>query len=735
MKYGGGGYIDMAKKKKKDENDYTITSYNGVVLHILYSSVNFCIAIFRDFKTKNKLKIVCEYNISVGDEMTIYGKWVENTKWGWQFETKTMMVDMDLDKNGLIKFLTKNKDITKVGIATATKIVEKYGDDFENVITNTPEKLTQDLKIKPETVQNLKKVWNTQKEFNSAIVNLSAYPLTQNQIKSLIKAYGNNAIKIIKDNPYTLIDSIKGYGFITADEIAILDGMDRKSDKRLHAAIDHVCNRVIQQSGGHCWINNDDLINQLYKLLAIPREYIIDFVNSKINLEKIKIYEFEGEYRYTSMNLYEYEKFIIDYIKQNSVEIGEFQYKSQLEKFDLDNLNENQKNAVMNSFKYNFSVITGKAGTGKTYVISKIIECFHSIGFNIACVAPTGKAARRMENMTDFPASTIHRFLNYTEEGFRYNYNNKIEEYDLIIVDEFSMVDLYLGYSLLSALGENVRIILVGDHNQLPPIGAGNIFYDILHNRDKLQCKISELTDIMRQAGNLKKNSVGVLDGKISYALEDDWRIAVDDAFEDPINIRKVILQKMAYSLQKIEYDIENIQIIVPMRVRDCGADILNKELQQIIQKTKYGNDSVKITNGPPKLHIHDRVIQNVNDYSIDVMNGTIGNVTNIDSENIITIKFEDGSTVVYAKDDERLKNISLGYALTIHKTQGSEFPCVIVALHSSQYFMLNRNLLYTAITRAKEKVIIIADQKAINYALSKNNYNDRRTNFEYILK
>jgi exodeoxyribonuclease V alpha subunit len=722
--------------------DKTLNEYSGEIINKIYVSPknDYSVIIFKEKKTGETIKATCQYVADEETDITIYGEWEETEKWGRQFKSTSMKMDMQLSKNGLVKFLTKNTEIKGIGNKKAEKIVEMFGDNFDEIISNSPEIISENLNIDIETINNLAEVWKNQKTANQIATNLSEFPLSQKHIMELVRLYGYNAVKIVKDNPYFLIKILKSFGFKRADEIAMQTGVDPNSVTRKQACLEYILYEV--ENSGSCWIDIDFLINKMNKELTnVSWDNIQIFLQKEYDRTKVVIFAdpYSGIIRVSSKKIYDEEKFIIDYIINNSESNEEmFDYANGITDEDLEKLNDDQKNAVLNSFKYNFSVITGKAGTGKTYVISKIVELCRRMGLVVACAAPTGKAARRMEEMTDYPASTIHRMLKYNGEHFEYCQDNQLMDYDVIVIDEFSMVSIDLGYNLLAALPINTKVIIVGDHNQLTAIGAGNIFNDILEynkiNEHKIDFKVSELSMVVRQAGNLKKNSVEILDGKISYERSDDWIASFTDKFEDENCLSDFIVELMTDTEKYTGgYKLDDVQLIVPMKKETnlISTYNLNKILQQSIQKKKY-NNKIDIIKVHDKLYLHDKVIQMANDYQLEIMNGTIGKVSYISDTGEITINFEGGIVIEYQKNDEKLQNISLAYAMTTHKTQGSEYPCVVVVLHKSHYNMLNRNLLYTAVTRAKEKVIIIGDRQSIAIALSRNDTSDKQTNFMY---
>jgi len=719
--------------------DDSLTEYTGYISKIIFQSPkgDYMVAIFNPKDYDETMKITCQYVTNTESDITIFGEWEESEKWGKQFNSTKFAMDLDLSKNGLLKFLIKSSNIVGIGEAKAKKIVNNYGDNFEKFMETETYILSQELSINEDIIDNLKHVWITHKSTNQIAVNLSEFPLSQNHIMELVRLYGPAAIEKIRENPYFLITVLPSFGFKRADEIAMQNGIDPNSSIRKQACLDYLL--MSTENSGNCWIDYDFLIDKMKKELSdVSYESIRYFLDDQYDTDTVKKFEDDGIIKLSSVNIFDKEKYIINYIIENSDYVEEFDYfKGGVSAEDLESLNEDQKKAVTNSMNYTFSVITGKAGTGKTFVISKIVEIFRRIGMEVACAAPTGKAARRMEEVTCYPASTIHRLLKSNGEFFEYNETNKMEDYDVIIIDEFSMVSIPLGYHLFAALPKNTKVIIVGDHNQLTAIGAGNIFNDILEynkkSNEKVKFRVSELSKVVRQAGDLKKNSVAILDGQISHVNTDDWRTSFTDQFEDDYKLSSFVVDLMINSDKYTGYPLKDVQLIIPMKKEtlELSTFKMNKLLQKAIQYKKYGN-LIEITKYQDILYKHDKVMQIKNDYEIEVMNGTIGNVSYISSDGNITIDFEGGVSITYSKGDVRLNNVVLAYAMTTHKTQGSEYPCVVFVMHNSHYNMLNRNLLYTAVTRAKEKVMIFGDRRSIAIALSRDDTSDKKTNFDY---
>ncbi|HOC92722.1 MAG TPA: AAA family ATPase [bacterium] len=393
-------------------------------------------------------------------------------------------------------------------------------------------------------------------------------------------------------------------------------------------------------------------------------------------------------------------------------------------------LNPGQKKAVRTAIENATSLVSGGAGTGKTYTVSCIVDIYLDADMTVVLAAPTGKAAKRMEQATGMSASTIHRLLGYDGNVFQRGPDNPIDV-DVIILDEVSMLDVPLCWHLFQAIDfSRTNLVLVGDHNQLPPVGPGNILRDLIQRK---LVPTTILSEVVRQAGILKENSIAILSGRVPPNVEGtstrkEWYVI--DKFKEPGEILKFILYLYENVLhEKLGFDlVRDIQLLAPMKKGVLGVDNLNIELQRLLQNKCFGYDVVPVRpNRRPKLHPNDKVIQNRNNYILDVMNGAVGYIKRYDSDNgVYHIEFDDG---VRQFDNEAMKNISLAYSSTVHKMQGSECECVIAVVHKSQSFMHHRNLFYTAVTRAKKTAIIIGDRWGIK-TCAERAFSDKRKTF-----
>jgi len=549
---------------------------------------------------------------------------------------------------------------------------------------------------------------------------------------SLIEKYRNNAARVIEENPYRLIEDVPGYGFKKADLIARKAGTPKSSPHRIRSAILYVLESALDD--GDCLVEYRDLIGRANKILILDtldsREMIEERLEDLLKeADHIICHAHENQFFVALKSIYEMERFIAARFRENVRSNTKLVVDAALACIP-DSLNAGQKDAVRNAIQNAVCMISGGAGTGKTYTTSCIVDFYRDAELSVILAAPTGKAAKRLEQATGMEASTIHRLLGYDGVSFQRGVDNPIDA-DVLILDEVSMLDVPLCWHLFQAIDfERTNLVLVGDHNQLPPVGPGNILRDLIQ-RNIIPATI--LTEVVRQAGILKENSIAILSGSVPQnaegsATRKEWYVV--DKFSEPGDVLKFILYLYDNVLsEKLGFDlVRDVQLLAPMKKSVLGVDNLNVELQRLIQKKCSGfNVEPNRPGRRPKLCVNDKVIQNRNNYDLDVMNGSVGYVRRIDTANgTYHIEFDNGVTT-FEPDD--MKHISLAFASTVHKMQGSECECVIAVIHKSQSFMHHRNLFYTAVTRAKKTAVIVGDRWGIRNCAERA-YSDRRRTF-----
>jgi exodeoxyribonuclease V alpha subunit len=627
--------------------------------------------------------------------------------------------------------------------------LEGLGDNAADVLSNDPKKIAEVAKIKLDVAKKIQKEWNEMKDKNLAYTELMKFSLSLGQAQKIYAALGDKSIQVVQSNPYAIIDLVDRVGFLTIDKIAVANGIKKDSTYRIKACIDYALKQ--EEGDGNSCTTMSRMNVVVQKLLCcesieltkkvdrIMTEMIEDFRLMQIKIGSPEKLGFKNII--ANQNTYHMEKNIFDlleeHVQENSIDNYHLERAEKRIRHIAPTLNSNQlKAATLASISS--CVITGGAGTGKTFTIQSIIEGNPNKHFSLC--APTGKAARRMEqslqgeHASQFEPKTIHRLLEYNPEtqSFQYDKWNKLET-DFLIVDEFSMVDVYLAYCLLSAVDPTkTKIIMVGDHNQLPSIGCGNVLRDVI-DHDLLP--VEKLETVMRQGGVLKDNCNRILDGKVEDTKKDDetmWVVSRKEKDSETL-IRSIMKMYVNKRFEENGFDeFSDVQIISPQRKGALGTVELNKKLQQYFQKKNGTPVDLQPEGKKYKIYKGDKVIQTKNDYKIDIMNGTLGIVKKVEYGNPMNkedgatryenanhryyeIEFETGQTKRIKTTGEKSQNIDLAYALTIHKVQGSEFPCVIVVCHKLHNFMHHRGLLYTAATRAKKSLVILGDRWGVS--------------------
>jgi len=707
----------------------------GQITKLYYASEDFCAGVL-ETDTGQNIKFSIKFPVSLDERCKLKGSFKRHEKYGWQFEATGYELDIPVDKEGLIRFLSESDSFKGIGRKRAEEIVnicdcsnhDSLGNNFEELLIKEPERLLKIKGITPKIVKILRKEWMETRDVNTAITVLAGYDLTMNQISKVIKKYGSAAVHVVKENPYSLTDTIDGFGFRRADEIALKAGMKRDSKVRIEAGLIHIVKGELID--GHTWIEERELLAEAETVLQLPQldadDIIHAHLDSLIHFKKLKCFSYHGTGVIALPHYFEMETKLFDLLnsKHKSID-GEL-----LLQVKNSTLNQGQRDAFIGAMENSQYLITGPAGAGKTYLVNQLVDEFQKDDLSVTLCAPTGKAARRMEEMCDMPASTIHRLLGYDGIGFIHHGGNKLVT-DVIIIDEVSMIDVWLFYHLMDAIDlENTKIIFAGDHNQLPPVGPGNVLRDMLQQN---LVPHTILTEVVRQAGTLKKNSLQILDGvvhglKKTDSKSHDWKIISRyDNHDDLINGLYMLFRDVL----PCEYDdlIRDVQVLSPMKKTEIGVFNLNRILQNLLQERVYGRN---IAPGPkgsfPKLYPGDKVIQTKNDYKLGVMNGHMGIVKEADYyHKKFVIEFENNGALEI--EQKKLKNISLAYCLTVHKVQGSEFPGVVSIVHSSHYIMLHQNLFYTSVSRAKKQSYILGDIRGIR-AAAKNKQVDKRRTF-----
>jgi exodeoxyribonuclease V alpha subunit len=675
-------------------------------------------------------------NICIGELLEAEGAWIQDKKYGLQFKADQLKTIPPSTIEGIEKYLGSGM-IKGIGPHFAKKLIKAFAAQVFDVIENHPNKLKKVAGIGEKRQQMILKSWQEQKNVRQIMVFLHGHGLGTMRAVRIYKTYGENAINIITENPYRLVQDIHGIGFKTADALAIKLGIAKDSIIRASAGIRYTLLEFSNR--GHCAAYVTELITKATELLEIPEEIIIRALNKEketanIITENI-VKDCETKEIAFLAPLYHAEVSVAKNIKRINFGLppwGKIESEKAIqwvfEKTGLE-LSPSQKKAVFTVLNSKVAIITGGPGVGKTTIINTILKIARAKKLRVSLCAPTGRASKRLSEATGFDAKTIHRMLGFTPDAASFTRNQKNPlATDFVIIDEASMIDITLINSLLKAIPTHAALLIVGDIDQLPSIGPGALLQDLIQS-DTIPTVT--LTEIFRQARDSKiiVNAHRINQGQFPLCENnDDGKFSSDFIFLEastPEEIQNKLIHMVTKVLpQKFNLNpLTEIQVLTPMHRGTLGSQNLNSTLQQ----TLNGKEQNKITRFGWTFSVNDKIIQNVNNYDKDVFNGDIGTIKIIDSEeNTLHASF-DGRIIEY--DFSELDEIALAYAISIHKSQGSEYPAIVIPIATQHYMMLARNLIYTAITRGKKLVVLVGQTKALAMAIKNAATKQRLTN------
>lgn len=686
--------------------------------------------------------------INEGEWVELDGRFVLNQKYGEQFAVTSVKLSPPNTLDGIIRYLSSGL-IPGVGPVTAMNIVNKFGEATLDIIHYNPERLAECKNVSKKKAEEIAKAYAEVHQMQNAVMIMQSYHISTNLAIKIYNQYGEGTEDILKNNPYKMVEDIDGVGFFTADKIALSMGVPPDSDFRVRAGVLHVL-KENSDKNGNTYMLIPALKEGVYSLLSIPElDTRIDSIINKLTLDNyIKKLNINDADVVALTQYYKIEKVLADSLlllnadtEGTSIDVsGDISLYEQVNHISM---HEHQKMAVNLAINNGVTVITGGPGTGKTTIIKCILQIFRNLGKKVKLMAPTGRAAKRLSESTGEDASTIHRALEMTggdESRFLFNSTQKLN-YDVIIVDEVSMVDSQLMYFLVRSIKRGSRLILVGDKDQLQSVGAGNVLGDILASGCfATMC----LTQIYRQSEDslIIVNAHDINQGKMP-TLNNQSKDFFFDKKETPEDTLNSIINMCTTRIPNyLNIDSSKVQVLAPMKSGVVGIDNINRCLQE-----KINPPSLKKFELEADKYIYrtgDRIMQITNNYervwtkdgvqSAGVFNGDIGNIIDIDmSTNEVVVEFEDGRVSRYLKAD--LDELTLSYAITIHKSQGSEFDVVIIPVVSGPPMLLTRNLLYTAVTRAKKMVVLIGTKQCIARMVHNNYTKIRYTMLKYFLE
>lgn len=750
------------------------TKITGIVEHTHYCGPKFTAGRLRTNQPvehangSGLISFAVRQQVEAGSNVTLHGEWIKHKKYGWQFEASAVEHTLQFDVDGLAHWLSKHKDIKGIGPAKARKLAEHYGDTFGEAITNRPREVAAIAGISQEQTDGLRAVWIANQEYVELITWLGAYGLSIHEIDTLRVKWGHNTAGILKNDPYQMIGALERFGFKRADNVCLKMGKKKADGSRIQQGIIWCVKQAMDD--GSTMIEKRELVRTANKLLEIDDIQSVELIRYELGnliaaqrLDEIIVPGTDERLRVDWILLPKMrlkEEFIFDALcgaaeadKNPHFSADEDSAHQEIDEeisMIAPTLNEQQRRAVINAIEHPISLLSGGAGTGKTYTINAIRLFYEQNDKVVLLLAPTGKAARRLEESTGHEAATIHRGLDYGYVPgmgmvFRKNERDPLDA-DLVVIDEFSMVDTDLAYALFRAIDlTTTAVVICGDHNQLPPVGPGDLLR-ILINSSLLPHVV--LTEVVRQAGLLKKNCTQLLHGIVEYKAKEEgegvnanvpWQVinnmrSAEEAAEFVVSAFRGMIQRNP-NLNVVT----DVQLLIPQRKGPLGCADMNGRLQAMIQRERYGveveqiDDTKKGKKGQQKKRLkflpHDKIIWTHNDYETGLMNGTIGQVVDRAGDGGFLIQFE-GEANPIEIPSKKLIFMELAYAITIHKFQGSECPFVILVIHRQHTYMLHRGIFYTGATRAKRKLVVVGDRWSIPYCAKTVKVQDRRTWF-----
>lgn len=725
-----------------ENNQETI---NGYVDHIIYRNTDNGYTVLVLICDEEELTCVGTFSdIAEGENIEARGVFTDHPTYGRQFKVQSFEEKAPQDVVAIERYLGSGA-IKGVGIALAARIVRRFKEDTFRIIEEEPERLAEIKGISERKAMEIADQVNAKRDLRQAMIFLQQYGISTTLAVKIYNQYGQEVYGILQENPYRMADDIEGVGFRTADEIASRVGIRTDSDFRIRSGIQYA---LLQASGeGHTYLPMEELTGRASQLLGLEPEYIENHYMNLAMDRKIIMRQVDGVTQIYSSAFFYMEANTATMLKQLDIsyDVPDIEIEMrlrQIEKQTKMDLDEHQVEAVKEAVRNGLLIITGGPGTGKTTTINTIIRYFEMEGMDIFLAAPTGRAAKRMSETTGFEARTIHRMLELNggmegNAGFERNEQNPLET-DVIIIDEMSMVDISLMYALLKAVVAGTRLILVGDVNQLPSVGPGSVLKDIIDSGMFHTVKLTKIfrqastSDIIVNAHKINRGEPVSLDNKSM----DFFFLKRYDA-DKIINVTlQLIKQKLPKFVGASEYD---IQVLTPMRKGLLGVERLNTVLQMYLNPPDASKREKEY--GSTLFREGDKVMQVKNNYQLEweirskyglmidkgtgIFNGDMGIIEEInDFAETMTISFDEGRMVEYPY--KLLEELELAYAITIHKSQGSEYPAVVIPLLTGPRMLMNRNLLYTAVTRAKKCVTIVGNDETFQMMIE-NNAEQRR--------
>jgi exodeoxyribonuclease V alpha subunit len=667
-----------------------------------------------------------------GVSLSVTGIWTNDTRWGRQFKMDSFETLLPATAEGIRHYLGSGL-IRGIGKRMAQRIVDRFGPDAFRILDEEPERLTSIKGISPRKAETVKAAWSEHRGIRDLIIFLQPHGISTSYAVRIFKQYGPESLAVVRSNPYRLAMDIRGIGFPTADGVAMKLGFDPAGDLRAEAGLLHMLSRFNDEGNVFCPL--EDLVYACSDELGMETNILRNAVETLRGEERVVIEDLEdrGEtfravyptrfHRY-ECGIAERLRKILNSPKSTKFEDPERLLQGVLQMLPLQ-LAEEQVEAARAALSGKVLVVTGGPGTGKTTVINAVIRLFEKNEARILLAAPTGRAAKRVTEATDREAKTVHRLLEYSphEDAFQRNENHPLA-CGLLVIDEASMLDTMLMYHLLKAVPLGATLVLVGDVNQLPSVGPGNVLGDIIASG---AADVVRLTEVFRQAAEsgIIVNAHRINQGeapemsRAEQELSDFYFIRRDDPEEAAQLIVDLVVKRIPKRFRL--HPVDDIQVLTPMHKGSAGVTELNLRLQEALNRQ---DEWVK--RGERRFYLGDKVMQLRNNYDKDVFNGDIGRICHVSpEEKELAVRYDD-KNVLYSFDE--LDEITTAYAVSVHKAQGSEYPAVVMPVLTQHYMLLQRNLLYTGVTRGKKLVILVGSPKALNIAVRNNRTQRRNT-------
>lgn len=689
------------------------------------------------------------FDLNKGDILAVTGDLVFHKDYGEQIKLNNYKKVMPSSLSQIEKYLSSGI-ISNIGKKRAKEIVKKFGEDTLRIMTEEPEKLLKIGGIGKKTLEKIHESIVKAQSSREVSIYLQKFNIGNKLSYQIYAKYKEDTKAVIEENPYQLIDDVKGIGFNIADKIALQIGIKKDSSFRIIAGAEYLLYEEANRNG-NCYMDYEDFLNRLSALLAVSRETILNNISEMVLWNKVKIINFDGRDIIYLRAIYEMELSITENLlklmRANS-KIKDIDIDEEIEFIEkIENIaySGTQKKAINTALREKVMIITGGPGTGKTTIIKAIISIIHNLKLSYLLAAPTGRAAKRMEESTGKEAQTIHRLLGYKsiEESAQLEFNeeNPLDS-DLIIIDEMSMVDIFLMNNLLKAIKTDTMVVFVGDSDQLPSVGPGNVLNDMINSNIIPTIKLDTIfrqgegSNIIRNAHLINRGMRPILNEE----NKDFFFIKTRDDSHTLDTICDLVVERLPkyYNVNPLE----DIQVLTPTRRGICGVDSINQRLQAKLNPPEFNKSEIKL--GEYIFRENDKIMQTKNNYDIELKgnlfdtskglyNGDIGYIRNIFLENrtIETVFYDKMATL----DTKEFQDIVLSYCATIHKSQGSEFPIVVIPMANAPYMLLTRNILYTGITRGKSLVVLVGNENILNKMIDTEIIDRRKSTLAYNLR